>query len=231
MPKTSCLVVSPYELIGDLFQILLASNGYDVIERAADPQAARQCVLDAPAAIDIVVLLFCTETTCQPELIGWLGEDYPGTSVLVVTTRSEPEFLATCVSAGADGYLHADMTAAGFLASIELLKAGEKVLPSRLATEIRQGETVVAASDEGSAQPTPSAILTQLESEILALVAQGDSNKTIAAACELTEASVKMYLRQIFAKLNVQNRAQAAAWHVAATGGSQASKPEEIVMR
>lgn len=231
MPKTSCLVVSPYELIGDLFETLLASNGYDVIGRAADPQAARQCVLDAPAAIDIVVLLFCTETTCQPELIGWLGEEYPGTSVLVLTTRSEPDFLATCVSAGADGYLYADMTAAGFLASIELLKAGEKVLPPRLATEIRQGETVVAAADEVRVAAGSPAILSALENEIVALVAQGDSNKMIAAACELTEASVKMYLRQIFAKLNVQNRAQAAAWHAATTGGSQASKSEEIVMR
>lgn len=231
MPKTSCLVVSPFELIGDLFESMLTAHGHDVIGRASDPRSAQQSALESPTKIDIVILLLCTQTTCQPGLIGWLGEEYPGTRVLIVTTRADPDFLATCVSAGADGYLYADMKAAGFLASLDLLMAGEKVLPSKLATEIRHGEIVVAASDEASAQPIPSANLTELESDILALVAQGDSNKTIAAACELTEASVKMYLRQIFAKLNVQNRAQAAAWHAATTGGSQASKPGEIVMR
>src|SRR3546814_13332833 len=104
------------------------------------------------------------------------------------------------------------MTAAGFLASIELLKAGEKVLPSRLATEIRQGEIVVAATDEASGSTLQPAILSDLENEIVALVAQGDSNKMIATTCELTEESVKMYLRQIFAKVSDQKRAQAAAW-------------------
>ncbi len=213
MPKSPCLLVCPFQFLGDLVESHLASNRYPVVARASDAVTARQAVEQHGEKIAIIVLAFCTDHSCQPGFIGWLGEQYPEIRIAVVTTRFDTEFLTTCVNAGIDGFLYADMAPAGFVASLDLLMAGEKVLPSRLAADIREGDIVVTTTGEEVApKPADANLLSELEIEILRHVAAGAANKAIAAECSLTEASVKMYLRQIFAKLGVQNRAQAAAW-------------------
>lgn len=211
-----CYLICPFGLIGDLFEGMLKQTAHPVTARLETAALARERFQTEAAQGGLVIMALCCGDADQYDLIAWLGEEHPDTNVLIVSSQFAPSYLNACVNAGADGFLYADMSSAGFLASLELLAAGEKVLPSRLAAEIRQGDMLVTQPDAAPQLPAPSTAAVQDEdAAILRAIASGAPNKIIAAEFSITEASVKMRLRQIFARLGVQNRTQAATWAIA----------------
>ncbi|MGI8403581.1 MAG: response regulator [Thermomicrobiales bacterium] len=119
--------------------------------------------------------------------------------VLILTTYGTDTDILGAVEAGASGYLLKDSDPAELIAAVRAAAAGESALAPRIATRLL---TQVR---------TPEARLSQRESEVLALVAAGKSNREIGRDLFLSEATVKSHLVHIFAKLDVTSRTAAVA--------------------
>lgn len=136
-----------------------------------------------------------------------IREKHPDCQVLVLTSFAEDQRVPDAIQAGAVGYLLKDVLKADLLRAIHAAARGEPTLhPEAQRQLIRQ---VVA--------PTPPNLLetlTDREMDVLRLIAQGNSNKEIAAALHLTEGTVKGYVSTILSKLQVSDRTQAALYAV-----------------
>jgi DNA-binding NarL/FixJ family response regulator len=119
--------------------------------------------------------------------------------VLILTTYGTDTDILGAVEAGASGYLLKDSDPAELIAAVRAAADGESALAPKIATRLL---TQVR---------TPEARLSQRESEVLALVAAGKSNREIGRELFLSEATVKSHLVHLFAKLDVTSRTAAVA--------------------
>lgn len=136
-----------------------------------------------------------------------IRQKYPDCQVLVLTSFAEDQRVPDAMQAGAVGYLLKDVLKADLLRAIHAAARGEPTLHPEAQRQLIQ--QVVA--------PTPPNLLetlTDREMDVLRLIAQGNSNKQIAAALHLTEGTVKGYVSTILGKLQVADRTQAALYAV-----------------
>lgn len=128
--------------------------------------------------------------------------------ILILTTFDDDAYVFEGLRAGALGYLLKDVSGADLAAAIRTVAAGSALIGPSLARKVlgrlsRQAQG--PAVSDGLVEP-----LTEREQEILALVAQGQSNPQIAATLHLAEGTVKNYVSSILQKLGARDRAEAA---------------------
>ena len=122
----------------------------------------------------------------------------PGIRVIVLTTYESDEAILSAIEAGATGYLLKAAPQEEILAGIRSVARGEVALaPSIAAMLVRRVAKPVTAT------------LSVRETQVLALVARGNSNLSIARALFLSEATVKTHLLHVFEKLGVSDRTRA----------------------
>ena len=128
-------------------------------------------------------------------------------NVLILTISKKDKDLIEAVKAGAKGYLLKSSESSQVIEAIRRIASGEAILPPDLVARVLDELT--------NPTPTPE-ILTDREQETIKLVAQGLGNKEIAARLHISENTVKTHMRHILEKLNLSNRAEAAAYAVRA---------------
>lgn len=135
------------------------------------------------------------------------------TRVIMLTVSNNDEDLVAALRAGADGYLLKDMEPEDLLTSLRESSSGKLTLTPALME-------MLAHALRKDTQPTPldRAELTDREREILALIAQGFSNKMIARELDITEGTVKVHVKHLLKKLNLRSRVEAAVWAVTGKG-------------
>ena len=129
------------------------------------------------------------------EAIRTITSEFPGARILALTTYEGDADIRRALSAGARGYLLKDMLLTDVIAAVRSVLRGERVIPSAVATRL-------AAYPERSD-------LTERELEVLQLVARGLSNKEVARAIGRMDETVKIHLKNIFAKMDVADRTEA----------------------
>lgn len=131
----------------------------------------------------------------------------PETRVLFLTSFADDAAVMATIFAGADGYLLKEIDEDALIRSIETVAAGRSILDSAVT------QSMLAKMREQSAPPTENKneSLSPQEQKVLALVAEGQTNKEIAAALGLSDKTVRNYLSNVFQKLQVSRRSQAAA--------------------
>jgi DNA-binding NarL/FixJ family response regulator len=132
--------------------------------------------------------------------------DHPQTQVVVLTTYSDDESIIGALQAGALGYLTKDATRAEIGRAV-LAAAGQAVLDPAV-----QQRLLLAAARAPAPQPDQDHDpdeLTPRESDVLRLIAEGKSNREIARALYVSEATVKTHVNRIFAKTGSRDRTQA----------------------
>lgn len=129
----------------------------------------------------------------------------PATRVLVLTSMIDDRLVEDAIRAGAHGYLLKDIDGRGLVGAIREVAAGRSILDPAVTARVMQ---VVR---EGSAARDRVAQLSPQERRVLALLAEGKTNKEIGAQLGLSEKTVKNYLSTVFEKLQVSRRAEAAA--------------------
>ena len=179
--------------------------GITVVGQAEDGAAA----VEAVAASDPQVVLMDLN---MPSLNGVeatrrIRADHPQTQVVVLTTYSDDESIIGALQAGALGYLTKDATRAEIGRAVLAAAAGQAVLDPAV-----QQRLLLAAARAPAPQPDqdhdPDA-LTPRESDVLRLIAEGKSNREIARALYVSEATVKTHVNRIFAKTGSRDRTQA----------------------
>src|SRR5882724_1231483 len=135
----------------------------------------------------------------------------PGTQVLVLTTMNDDETVFEAVRAGAHGYLLKDVTEQELLETIRALRRGESRLTPQIARKVMDQFRLLSGTATTTSPPAlkPEAnieALTDKEEKILQLIAEGMSNRQIAAAMFLAEGTVKNYVSRIMEKLHANTR-------------------------
>jgi two-component system response regulator DevR len=131
--------------------------------------------------------------------------------VLILTSYGDDETVFESIAAGADGYMLKDIDPPGLIHAIETVAAGQSILDPAVT------RLVLSRVRLREPELQPDARLNALsaqERRVLALVAQGKTNKEIAAEMKLSDKTVKNYLSNTLDKLKVSRRSQAAAYFV-----------------
>jgi two-component system nitrate/nitrite response regulator NarL len=188
-----------------LRRILDGSPFYVMFEASSFADGVEQIAVQSPGIVII-------DTNGYGEVLPELMENVrvsaiPPRVVMLTDTIAIPR-LVGALTAGIDGYLLKDMSTDALKQSLSLVLMGEKVFPTDLAHLLINNRFTAqtnGASDSGR-------ILSARETEILACLVNGHSNKAIANRLQITEGTVKMHLKGVLKKINAQNRTQAAIW-------------------
>lgn len=144
------------------------------------------------------------------EILGTL----PNTRVIFLTSYADDDSVLAAVLAGAQGYVLKEIDSNALLEAIRSVARGQSILDS-MVTE-RALRWLRGLHDIPATPGTDQ--LSSQEERVVALVAEGKTNKEIAVALGLSDKTVKNYLANVFQKLRITRRAQAAAFFVKRQG-------------
>lgn len=135
------------------------------------------------------------------------------TRVVVFAEAAELSFLSEMFAAGVDGYVLKSISPNALIESLKLVLLGEKVFPGILTNFLGalHSNTVVGRSERVRVGDVA---LSQRELDIIRNLADGHTNKSIAKALLITEATVKVHIKTVLRKLGAANRTQVAIWAV-----------------
>jgi two-component system, NarL family, response regulator LiaR len=133
-----------------------------------------------------------------------IRSELPDTEVLALTSVLEDASVVGAVRAGAIGYLLKDTQADALCLAIKAAAAGQVQLTPRAAARLMQAVSAPESPEE----------LTERETAVLRLLAQGQSNKQIARNLQIGEKTVKTHVSNILSKLGVQSRTQATLYAI-----------------
>jgi DNA-binding NarL/FixJ family response regulator len=194
------LLVDDHVMIRSGLERLLEQDpGIEVI--AVADRGARALELDAEMCPDVVVMDISMPDMDGIETTRRLIAERTEACVVMLTAHTDRTRVLDAVDAGALGYLVKDADPAALIAGIHAAANGDAPVDPRAARAVI----------DARARPTGPG-LTVRETEVLALVAQGEVNKAIARRLMISEKTVKAHLTRVFAALGVTDRTQAALW-------------------
>ena len=201
------LIVDDHEVVRLGLRTLLdrQSNFMVVDEAATAKEAVQKTLLLHP---DVVVM--------DIRLLGGSGidacrrivEQAPETKVIMLTSYADEDAVFASILAGAAGYLLKQTRGNALADAIASVMRGESLLDPAVTQKVL--ERVRTSGQRG--EDDPLSALTEQEHKILALIAEGKTNKEIADEVFLSDKTVKNYVSNILSKLNLRRRSEAAAF-------------------
>jgi two-component system, NarL family, response regulator DevR len=201
------LVVDDHEVVRQgLVAMLDRRPNFQVVAQAGTvEEAVAQAHLHQP---DIVIMDVRLPDGSGVEACREIRADLPDTRVVMLTSFPDDEAVLSAIVAGAAGYLLKQIRARDLVAGLEAVGRGESLLDPAVTERVLARVRQIASGEIHDEL----AGLTPQERKILMLVAEGMTNKAIAAEIFLSDKTVKNYVSSILAKLNLERRAQAAAF-------------------
>jgi DNA-binding NarL/FixJ family response regulator len=202
---------------------LLVVDDHEVVRRGLVALLERRVAFSVVAQAGTVAEAIEAARTYQPDLVIMdirlpdgsgieatreIRAENPAIRVLILTSYPDEEAVFAAIVAGASGYLLKKIRARDLIAALEAVGRGESLLDPAVTEKVLERIRRIATGTYRDEL----AQLTQQEQKILLLVAEGQTNKEIAAEVFLSDKTVKNYVSSILAKLNLQRRAQAAAF-------------------
>ena len=206
MTPIKLMIVDDHAIVREGLSMLLSEEA--TIEVVGEASNGNEAVLRAKALQPQVILM----DLMMPEMDGIaatqaIRQSSPNCQIIVLTSFAEDQRVPDAIQAGAIGYLLKDVLKGDLLAAIHAAVRGEPTLHPEAQRQLMRQMTQPAVQNLlGS--------LTEREMDVLRLIAQGQSNKEIAASLHLTEGTVKGYVSTILGKLQVADRTQAALYAV-----------------
>lgn len=190
--------------------------GVEVLEIADLGELAAPGAADLPA-LDLVLLDYH-----MPGVFDALGVQraiarFGNTPTILISGLARREDVKAAITAGARGFMAKTMPADQFDDALSIVLRGGTYLPADMIYGPKDKDEGSAAGVNQQTLQGLTEILTARELQVLAALGGGATNKQIARRFELAEVTVKLHLRQIFKKIGVQNRSEAAV--VAAKAG------------
>lgn len=208
------LVADDHPLLREALLLVLREleGGVTPIE-AADGEAVRRLAAEHPD-LDLVLLDLCLPGVCGLELFDALRRDYPALPLVVLSALDDPGTVKAVLAGGALGFIPKSSPHQVLVHALRLVLAGGRYLPPELMPELAGADWASvparAASPGTFGGGSAEALgLTERQQQVLALLAQGKSNKQICRALGLAEATVKVHVTAVLKALRVTSRTQA----------------------
>lgn len=202
------IIIDDHALFRDGLKGLLEQRSIDVAGMAADGKDGIE--LAKQIQPDIILLDLRMPNMSGLDTLPVLRSELPGTPVVMLTTSNDESDLIKALRTGAQGYLLKDMEPEELVGALRDIENGKNVVAADLTDALArmvQGETTL--DDDG-----PFSDLTPRETEILCLLADGQSNKLIARNLGISDGTVKLHVKAILRKLNIHSRVEAAVMAV-----------------
>jgi two-component system nitrate/nitrite response regulator NarL len=195
------LLIEANRLFRDGLKHLLASSCFDVGAEFSTVELALEAG-EVGAPPDLVI---SGQPVKDEAELRALRDAFPTARIVVLADDLSVDVLRAAMGGGADGFLSKNLSPEALIQSLQLVMLGEKVFPTNLAAMLL---------NLGSAPSPLNSVrgLSPREQEILQVLATGASNKMIANKLNITEATVKIHLKTLLRKIDVNNRTQAAIW-------------------
>jgi len=197
------LIVDDHEMVREgLMSMLSSEPDFEVVGQTGFGEAVAELV--ETSRPDVVLLDARLPDISGVEVCRRLGRTHPGVAVVILTTYTDIELVEECLQAGARGYVVKDVERFSLKESIRAVSRGQAVLAPQVAGQIIDR---LRSRQAGERRP---AGLNASQVAILRLISRGHSNREIAADVHLSENTVKTHVQEIFRKLGVRNRVEAA---------------------
>jgi two-component system response regulator DevR len=201
------LVVDDHELVRQgLIALLDRREHFQVVAEAGT--AAEAVEMARKFEPDLVVMDVRLPDGSGIEACREIRQEFPNTRVVILTSYPDEEAVLSAIIAGASGYLLKQIRSRDLVSALESVGRGESLLDPAVTEKVLDRVRRIATGTYTDEM----AQLTQQEQKILLLVAEGKTNKEIAAEVFLSDKTVKNYVSSILSKLNLERRAQAAAF-------------------
>ncbi len=201
------LVIDDHTLFREGLQSLLASRNIHIAAAVGDAREGLRVARETPC--DVILLDLRMPDLDGLSLLDKLVAQDADTPVVMLTTSDDERDLADAMSRGARGYLLKDMEPDELVAALRDIVDGNTVIAADLVS-------AMARVTEGKVpqREAPFDSLTPRETEILGLLAEGQSNKVIARNLGISDGTVKLHVKAILRKLDVHSRVEAAVMAV-----------------
>ncbi len=200
------VLVDDHALFRSGLRMLLESHQVDVVGEAADGASAVDAVRDA--APDVVLMDVSMPGVSGIEATMRIRAAAPTAQVIMLTVSADERDVEQAICSGACGYVLKDAPVEEILMAVRAAAVGESLLSPRIAASIL--ERVRTNLGRPALPGEARAELTERESHVLRLVAEGRENSQIAEELAISVQTVKNHVSNILAKLEVENRVQAA---------------------
>lgn len=204
------LVIDDHTLFREGLQGLLTRRSIEVV--AATGNGSEALTLAQHHNPDIVLLDMRMPQSDGITVLKQLLENGMTMPIVILTTSSDERDLIEALRSGARGYLLKDMEPDELVAALRDINAGKTVVAPNLTqilAEVVQGKSAIPDMES-----SPFDELTPRETEILGLLAEGQSNKVIARNLGISDGTVKLHVKAILRKLEVHSRVEAAVMAV-----------------
>jgi two-component system, NarL family, response regulator DevR len=201
------LVVDDHEVVRQgLVSLLDRREHFQVVAEAGT--AAEAVEMARKFEPDLVVMDVRLPDGSGIEACREIRAEFPATRVVILTSYPDEEAVLSAIIAGASGYLLKQIRSRDLVSALESVGRGESLLDPAVTEKVLDRVRRIATGTYTDEM----AQLTQQEQKILLLVAEGKTNKEIASEVFLSDKTVKNYVSSILSKLNLERRAQAAAF-------------------
>ena len=200
------LIADDHRLFRDgLRQILEMVGEFQVVGEAENGQAAVELVDRLKP--DVVLMDVSMPVLDGVEATRSIAANHPEVRVIILTMYRQDRFIFDAICAGARGYLLKDIGGRELIAAVQAVCRGEALIDPTIAARIL---AEFRHLNDSTLDVRDVERLTAGEMQVLQLVAQGEDNRTIGQRLGLAERTVANRLRDVFQKLHVNNRTQAA---------------------
>lgn len=182
---------------------VLTTRGFAVVADAADADAAFAAV--AAHRPDVLVLDITMPGGGGWSIIERVVDESPSTRILMLSIHDEAEYVIESIRLGAHGYVRKDTTPAELRAAVSAVHEGKAYVSPAVAAHLTEAIRSRSDADAGSAAPAAAlASLTAREREVLALVADGRTNKQVAASLGISPRTVEAHREALMRKLAIR---------------------------
>lgn len=208
MEKIKVLIADDHRVVREgLAAILKTKDDIHIVGEAQDGMEAVEKVKTLMP--DVVLMDVSMPRMGGVEATRQIKREFPHIGIVALTMYDEQQYIFDLVRAGATGYLLKDSESSQIVAAIRAIYKGESLIHPSVASKIL-AEFSLMSQKKGKKPGWVEHDLTEREITVLRLVADGKTNKEIANNLDLSEKTVKNHVRNIFHKLQVYDRTQAA---------------------
>ncbi len=199
------IMIDDHALFRGGLQGLLEQRNIEVIAAIADgDEGIRLAQEEKP---DVILLDLRMPDNSGLDILSKIRDNNIDIPVTILTTSNEEQDLREALKRGAQGYLLKDMEPDELVGALRDIVKGKNVVAQNMTdvlTRMAQGKPTESKTDSAFADLTPR------ETEILSLLAEGQSNKVIARNLGISDGTVKLHVKAILRKLKIHSRVEAA---------------------